>query len=171
MKSASDAATAFAYFDSLAAVTLDEMWGRWRGASFRTGHVLDGVLESYGWYGKEFIDPDHVHPLLFQTGSGALTKVNPGPLPMGLLSKFPRLARGPLASRAFRMVRPLLRTQEAKAKLRLIEHRGVKTAAMIYDDQPITDVFRKVDQDTLLGVMDLRGMREPFFFLLERDSR
>ena len=40
---------------------------------------------------------------------------------------------------------------------------------MIYDDQPIVDVFRRIDDDTLLGVMDLRGMPEPFFFVLERD--
>jgi hypothetical protein len=35
---------------------------------------------------------------------------------------------------------------------------------------PIVDVFRRTDPDTLLGLMDLRGMEKPFFFLLERDQ-
>ena len=39
---------------------------------------------------------------------------------------------------------------------------------MIYDRQPIIDVFRRVDDVTLLGVMDLRGMSQPYFFVLTR---
>jgi Domain of unknown function (DUF4334) len=41
---------------------------------------------------------------------------------------------------------------------------------MVYDTLPIVDVFRRVDADTLLGLMDLRGLPEPFLFLLERDQ-
>jgi len=40
---------------------------------------------------------------------------------------------------------------------------------MIYDHLPIMDLFRKVDDNTLLGVMDLKGMQQPFFFVLYRD--
>jgi hypothetical protein len=40
---------------------------------------------------------------------------------------------------------------------------------MIYDDLPINDVFRKVDNNTVLGVMDLKGMEQPFFFVLRRE--
>ena len=40
---------------------------------------------------------------------------------------------------------------------------------MIYDQLPINDVFRKVDQDAVFGVMDLRGMKSPFFFILRRE--
>ena len=32
------------------------------------------------------------------------------------------------------------------------------------------DVFKKVNQDTLFGCMDYRGMKQPFFFVLERDK-
>jgi len=35
---------------------------------------------------------------------------------------------------------------------------------------PINDMFRAVDGDRLLGVMDLRGMAQPFFFVLRRDG-
>jgi hypothetical protein len=49
----------------------------------------------------------------------------------------------------------------------MIEHRGVVTATMSYDALPINDHFRRVDDATLLGVMDLRGA-PPFFFVLRR---
>ena len=41
---------------------------------------------------------------------------------------------------------------------------------MVYDNLPINDVFRKVDEDTVLGVMDLKGMKKPFFFVLRREK-
>ena len=71
---------------------------------------------------------------------------------------------------AFGGIRPLLHTDEPKARLRTVEHRGVATAAMVYDALPIIDVFRRVDDATLLGLMDLRGLPRPFFFVLERDA-
>jgi hypothetical protein len=39
---------------------------------------------------------------------------------------------------------------------------------MIYDFLPIHDVFRQVDDATRLGLMDMRGMDQPFFFVLRR---
>ena len=41
---------------------------------------------------------------------------------------------------------------------------------MIYDSLPINDVFRKVDDHTVLGLMDLKGMKDPFFFVLTREK-
>jgi hypothetical protein len=52
----------------------------------------------------------------------------------------------------------------------MIEHRGVLTAAMVYDRQPIIDAFRRVGPDTVLGAMDLRGLPSPFLFVLRRDD-
>jgi hypothetical protein len=52
----------------------------------------------------------------------------------------------------------------------MMEHRGMTSATMIYDHWPILDTFRRVNHDTLLGVMDLRGMAQPFFFVLRRDT-
>ena len=40
-----------------------------------------------------------------------------------------------------------------------------------YDALPINDVFRKVDDDTLVGAMDLRGLEMPFMFVLRRDRQ
>ena len=54
--------TVFAFYDGLAAADVNFMLGRWRGEGLNTGHPLDGVLERFGWYGKEFVDADNVHP-------------------------------------------------------------------------------------------------------------
>ena len=66
------------------------------------------------------------------------------------------------------MLKPALRTRKHRARLRAVEHRGVVTAAMVYDHLPIIDFFRRVDDSTLLGVMDLRGAT-PYFFILRKD--
>jgi len=51
----------------------------------------------------------------------------------------------------------------------MLEHRGVVSAALVYDHQPIVDTFRAVDPDTLVGVMDLRGI-PPYLFSLRRST-
>ncbi len=52
----------------------------------------------------------------------------------------------------------------------MTEFRGIVTATMIYDRLPINDVFRAADADTLLGLMDMRDMAQPFFFMLRRET-
>jgi hypothetical protein len=49
-------------------------------------------------------------------------------------------------------------------------YRGKSSATMIYDQLPINDVFRKIDQNTALGLMDLKGVKQPFFFILRREG-
>jgi len=39
---------------------------------------------------------------------------------------------------------------------------------MIYDYLPINDSFRKVDDNTVLGIMDFKNSHQPFFFVLKR---
>lgn len=162
------AAEALAVFDALDAVAADDMLGRWRGSGLPTGSPLDGLLEAYGWYGKEFLDAETVHPLLFRTRSGP-RPANPAFVPMALLRDRPGLAHSRAARTAFRLARPLVTTSEPRARLRAVEHRGVVTAAMVYDALPIIDVFRRVSADVRLGLMDLRGLPGPFFFVLSRE--
>lgn len=157
---------AFALYDDLPGVQPEEVSGRYRGRELRTGHPLDGLLESSGWYGKQFDDADHVHPLLFRSPSGEIFAVDPRKVPLGLVPRVPQA----VADRARSLVgvlKPAIRTKKHRARLRPVEHRGVVTAAMVYDHLPIIDVFRRIDADTLLGVMDLRGM-DPYFFILQR---
>ncbi|GAA4671568.1 DUF4334 domain-containing protein [Gordonia humi] len=154
-------------FDSLEPVTADFMIGQWHGSEAPTGHPLDGLLAVSGWYGKRFDGPDEVHPLLFGT-PGDLYPVNPGAVPMGLLNslgtRMPR-PKIPGVTTAFKAVK----TTRYRARLRRVDYRGTVSAAMVYDQLPIIDHFRRLDDDAVLGAMDLRDSPRPYFFLLERD--
>jgi hypothetical protein len=161
-------ADALALFDAAPPVAVEEMLGRWRGSGLPTGSPLDGLLEAYGWYGKEFLDAETVHPLLFGTRAGP-RPVDPALVPLAVLRDLPGLAHSGVARTAFRLARPLLTTSKPRARLRPVEHRGVQSAAMVYDALPIIDVFRRLSDDVRLGLMDLRGLAEPFFFVLRRE--
>jgi hypothetical protein len=154
-------------FDALPSIAAAEITGRWRGREIATGHPMDGLLAPSGWWGKQFDDVDHVHPLLFEAASGEVYPVSPRRMPLGLAGRVPAAYVGkakPVSSR----MRLLLETRHHQARLRNVEFRGVVTAAMVYDDLPIIDVFRRVDADTLLGVMDYRAHPAPYVFVLER---
>jgi hypothetical protein len=160
---------ALAYFDSLPTVEPEGMLGRWRGSGLPTGSPLDGMLEGFGWYGKEFVDEECAHPLLFADRSGAPRPVDPSWLPVGVLRDYAGFLDVWPVRRAFGALRPFLYTRRPKARLRSLEHRGVVTAAMVYDALPIIDVFRRVSEDVRLGAMDMRGLPSPFLFVLTRD--
>lgn len=53
--------------------------------------------------------------------------------------------------------------------------RGEVTATMVYDALPVLDHFKKVDDDTLMGIMDGKlesvfGTADPYYFWLEREA-
>lgn len=153
------AEAALTLFDRLPTVDLAFMKGTWKGLELRTGHPMDGMLSATGWYGKQFLDEERVHPLLFFTEDRAsIFPVNPRKWPSPTI-------RGPVGPH-----RSEVETDQFKARLRMTEYRGKLSATMIYDDWPTLDVFRQVDGDTVLGVMDARGMAAPYFFVLRRDA-
>ncbi len=51
------------------------------------------------------------------------------------------------------------------ARIREIEYRGKISSAMIYNHLPIIDHFRRVDENTLMGVMDVKGKTVLYFYL------
>ncbi|MFJ6518294.1 DUF4334 domain-containing protein [Streptomyces filamentosus] len=60
---------------------------------------------------------------------------------------------------------------KGEASLWSVEFRGETTATMIYDGQPVLDHFKRVDDTTLMGIMNAKGVpaEGPFFyFFLER---
>ena len=156
-------------FDALAPVGVEEMLGAWRGREVPTGHPLGGLLERFGWHGKRFDGPEDAHPLVFAARDGSVFAVNPAILPVHLAVRRPALARAPLVPQIFSRVAPALRTTAPRARLRMTEYRGVLSATMVYDALPLLDVFRRVDADTRLGVMDLRGVAVPLVFVLRRE--
>ncbi|WP_067434531.1 DUF4334 domain-containing protein [Nocardioides jensenii] len=162
-------AAALALYDDLPPVRAAEISGRWHGRELGTGHPMDGLLAASGWYGKQFDGPDAVHPLLFRAPDGDVFAVDPRRIPLGLAPRLPApvVARG---RRVMSLLKPALTTTKHRARLRELDHRGVVSAAMVYDHLPIIDVFRRVDDDTLLGLMDFRDIPQPYFFVLVRDQ-
>ena len=63
----------------------------------------------------------------------------------------------------------MLKTEKSQARIRMMEYRQKVSATMIYDNLPINDIFRKIDDNTVLGLMDFKGVPQPFFFVLKRD--
>ncbi|WP_436528869.1 DUF4334 domain-containing protein [Actinoplanes sp. HUAS TT8] len=58
------------------------------------------------------------------------------------------------------------------ASLWTVEFRGETTATMVYDGQPVFDHFKRVGPDSLLGVMNGKGVRDQgryYYFRLDRD--
>jgi hypothetical protein len=165
-------ADALALFDSLPAVEPDSMLGTWHGAELPTQHPLDGMLAASGWWGKAFVDSETVHPLLFRTSDGsALWPLNPALAfgGLGLATKIPALKRQNFTS-TITALKPVLHARGPKARLRTTRYRDVDTATMIYDQLPINDVFRRLDDEAVIGAMDLRGISAPYFFVLHRDD-
>lgn len=55
------------------------------------------------------------------------------------------------------------------AQLREMVFGGRVQAALIYDTMPMMDYFRKVTDDLVLGLADIKGRPTDFFFWLRRD--
>lgn len=156
-----------AIFDQAEPIPCEFMFGQWRGAEIKTGHPIEGLLELSKWYGKVFKDKEHVYPLIFlDERKGILFAGDPKYIPLnehvGVFQKVGKLM--PLATK-------VLKTYESKARARMIEFRGKSSATMIYDEKPINDHFRKISENMVLGIMDLKSIVQPYFFILERDDQ
>lgn len=157
---------ALGLFDGLGPVELDFMLGRWKGFEIRTGHFMDGLLEHSGWYGKLFAGPEEVHPLLIRgRGGKSLYAVNPGLIPLNI--NYPKSR---VTGILMGLLKPIIKTKKPMARMRMVEFRGKITGAMVYDQKAIIDVFAKIDDRRMLGIMDMKGRPEPFVFVLERDD-
>ncbi|MBD2207876.1 DUF4334 domain-containing protein [Calothrix sp. FACHB-1219] len=154
-------------FDRLEPVNLEFMFGRWQGSGLHTDHPMDGLLEISNWYGKEFVDAENVHPLLFLNNRGKIFKVAPKANLMNWVLKLP-IPRNDSLKPLLGWMNSLLKTEKPQARLRMMEYRGKVTATMVYDYLPINDSFRKVDENTVLGIMDYKNINQPFFFVLRR---
>ena len=153
-------------FDSLPPASLEFMHGQWKGFEIETGHPLEGLLTQSGWYGKIFENNEEVHPLVFfGKENKELYALNPEYLPLEFSQSKTNLL-GALINKS----RIVLETKESKARLRNVEYRSKVYATMVYDEKPIFDMFAKIDDHRVLGVMDLKGSLHPYFFVLERDD-
>lgn len=158
---------ALALFDALEPVNLEFMFGCWQGSGLHTSHPMDGLLEASNWYGKEFVDAENVHPLLFLDRQKQVFKVAPNPTAMKWVLKLP-IPRNDSWKPLFMFIISFLKTEKSQARLRMVQYRGQVSATMIYDYLPINDAFRKVDENTVLGIMDYKESSQAFFFILKR---
>jgi hypothetical protein len=166
------AAEALALFDRLPVVATETLIGRWRGESYPTGHPLDGLLEAWGWLGKQVDGRDHVYPLVFRSLAGRPLQLRPlAPRAAVALARHVPLLKAPALGRIGRMLLPLLATRRPLAHVSLVTCRGHASAAIVYDRVPVRDVFRQLERDVLLGLMDLDGEPgPPYFFVLRRET-
>jgi hypothetical protein len=161
--------SALALFDRLEPVDAGFLQGLWQGEELWTGHRLNGLLSAFGWYGKAFLADRRAHPLIF-TGADRRFVVDPRPLPASIVLRMPGPAAR-LLREAAPLIKPMLewfRTDEPRARVEVCEWRGKTGASMVYDTVPVTDMFRRIDDDSLLGMMVTREPSEPFFFVLQR---
>ncbi|MBM7541837.1 DUF4334 domain-containing protein [Amphibacillus cookii] len=158
---------AFAWFDQLETVNSADILGLWKGIEIKTGHPLEGVLSASNWFGKRFINEEQVYPLVCLKNDGTLYNVNPWLLPLDLpIDKLPSIS----IKLGMKLFRPLLATDKSSARIRMTNYRDKTSASLIYDDKAIIDVFRKIDNQTLLGVMDFktRKVDKSYFFVLKK---
>ncbi|CAI1555546.1 DUF4334 domain-containing protein [Serratia quinivorans] len=148
---------AFQIFDSFSIVQPEEIFGNWKGSELISGHPADGSLTATGWFGKRFTDVETVDPLLFYTHDGGVFAADPIKL---------RSGGGSQQKAADRQQE--IETNQPTARLRLVNYRGKTSAAMIYDQLPIIDHFRRVDAETILGAMDARNDMFTYFFVLHK---
>ena len=150
---------AYAIFDALPPASIETLIGIWKGSEFPSGHPNDGLLAASGWFGKRFTDANTVDPLLFyKRDHKTFFAADP-------IRKFRASAEG---VKDIASVQEEIETSEPTARLRMAVYRGKVTTAMIYDQAPIIDYFRQVDNNTLLGAMDRRGDNGTYYFILRR---
>lgn len=144
----------------VAPAELDEIWS-----------ALDTVRpeEILGkWKGSEF---DNGHPLC-----GALAAMGRyGKTFNSVLDAKPMIMQGP-DGELFSDVE----SGKGEASLWLIEFRGECTATMVYDGQPVFDHFKKVDENTLMCIMNGKTLPDAIVtfpegaplltYVLERDD-
>jgi hypothetical protein len=156
-----------AWFRSLEPLRPEALTGLWKGAGMPSGHPLDGVLENLGWFGKRFHPDMRADALLFHWQPGVLVAIDPVFFPVSLAIKAARLGRSARARRLLSRVHRVIRAKGTTAAVMTHATQDGSTAAMVYDRQPIVDVFRRINDVEIAGMMEVRGDDRRFFFKLE----
>jgi hypothetical protein len=155
-------------FHQLRPITPRELVGLWRGKCIATGHPFDGVLENLGWFGKRFGSDLRADALLFCAGPGRLRAIDPKWVPLGLALRCHRFGRTRIARQLFWRLQRAFQAKGPVASLKTLTLDGVASAAMVYDDQPIIDHFRKIDENRIMGLMIIRDDERVYAFELTR---
>ncbi|WP_370360334.1 DUF4334 domain-containing protein [Shinella sumterensis] len=155
-------------FRELSPLEPHEFAGLWRGRSIPSGHPFDGVLENLGWFGKRFTSDLRADALLFRSGERRLVAIDPRWIPLRLALGFHYLGKTRAARNLFSYLQRRLRASGPVASVQMLSFDGLASAAMVYDEQPIVDYFRRIDGERVMGAMVISGDDRQFFFELER---
>lgn len=155
-------------FRSLTPIMPREMIGLWRGRGIPADHPFDGVLENLGWFGKRFTPDMRADALLFQSDKGKLVAIDPRWIPIGMALRSHKLGRAGVARSLSSYLLFQFRARGPVASLVTMMFGGVESAAMVYDEQPIVDHFRRIDKERIMGAMTINGDERIYFFELER---
>jgi len=145
-----------------------ELVGLWKGHGLSAGHPFDGVLENLGWFGKRFTRDMRADALLFCSSERRLTAIDPKWIPLQLALRFHGVGRTGIARNLVSYLQRCLRARGPVASVKTMVFDGVESAALAYDDQPIVDYFRRVDEKRVMGAMKITGDARIYFFELER---
>lgn len=146
-----DTAALDSLFNELPPVPLSHLidTGGWNGGFFDTGHSNGDFMKEICWVGKDFFSLDHVDPVI----------VNPN----GKRESWGKWGFATVrATYSFLYASPVL----ARLQLKEIVYRGKVTATMVYDERPVFDYFRWVDENTILGIMEGKPLDGPFYFYI-----
>ena len=162
------ASQVYAFFDTLPPVELDFMVGRWRAAAVPTNNLQDGNLAVLDFYGKRFHGAGNnyeVDPLFCWSGDNLVMLASPPYFTMKTNPYMVPSTSTPFRREVFHKINQLTvlkccTTKKPQAHTMIAEHRGVYTTAMVYDELPMLDVFRKVDENTILLVFILKGFSD-----------
>ena len=170
-------------FAELPAAPLD-VGGYWAGAW--TGRELGehagcmaGALGACGWRGKAFYADSTADALVFDRDGAGVAMRPPSRLLFRAACAMPARLRAERFAPSRWLARAAMRpARERSADLVPLALAGARTMAMAYRELDVTDVFRRVDDATVMGAMVLErhaaldgaaAPREPvFFFLLSR---
>jgi len=156
------------WFQTLEPVVPEEMVGLWRGEGIAADHPLDGVLENLQWFGKRFHPDLRADALLFQWRPDRLVPIEPSFFPIGTVLRLAFFGRTFVARKSFSYLQKIFRARGTTAMLTARVADGAQTAAMVYDYQPITDFFKRIDQREVAGMMVVDGDDRRYYFRLRK---
>lgn len=121
------------FFDSLPSISLEEIWGKWKGDVFDGPWNVES-LQQINWFGKWF-------------------KSNLNAIPAICFNEHNELFSNQL--------------MKGEATMWDVTFRAKTSATMIYDHLPLFDHFRKIDKNTVMGIMSGKPFEGAPNFILE----
>ncbi|ODV89284.1 hypothetical protein CANCADRAFT_3912 [Tortispora caseinolytica NRRL Y-17796] len=151
---------ALEFYLDLEPMELHELRGGWKGSTLYTDHPLDNKMASFGWHGMFFKNNEVVYPSIWNANDGSKFIADPLKVITAVQSSTaPDIMGSPQS---------YLTTSDS-ARIRMVVSYDHPTATLIYNNLPIYDSFKRIDDDRIVGLVDMKGVDKPYFFMMTRD--